>query len=519
VTQAFFFGALFNIVVLMSFAQASNAPYITHGVASGDVTDNSAVIWTRPNKEAYMHLQYGTSLNFTNGVKSQVTLVNQSAELVGNMKLDNLEADTLYYYRVWFSPTGDDTEDYKKNIGSMIGQFRTAPDESSNRNVTLIIGGDLGGHELCRRVGIGYLIFQAMKTLSPDFFIFNGDQIYADLTCPESNKRANFTGWYNIPGNFSAVTNTSEVNWNNISQLHEVYSKHWEYNRSDPHLQRFLQSTSMYSQADDHEVIDNYGGEWTHYWADKYENTKGYPNLIKIGIETFFKFSPIDRNKEDPNRIYRSFNWGKFLDLFLLDAHSYRSRSDLPDTPENNKTLYGKEQLRWLEQGLLNSKAVWKVISSPVPITIPHCFAIKDGLGCDNWATNTTDTKVVNQTYIRERQEFLRYLDKENIKNVIIIATDVHFAANLRIEQDFDGDGDMLIYHEMVSGPLSAAIHEPYPPDPTINAKYLYREAGTFNFGYMEIKETGDQKVHLLYKVVDVNNYIRPNSYLDLLPQ
>jgi phosphodiesterase/alkaline phosphatase D-like protein len=84
---------------------------------------------------------------------------------------------------------------------------------------------------------------------------------------------------------------------------------------------------------------------------NKGQDRIGFPNVVKACIQAFFNFSPLDRNnnnkeEEQPNRIYRSFNWGKDLDLFLLDAHSYRSRSDLDDTPMNNKTLLGKEQLR-----------------------------------------------------------------------------------------------------------------------------------------------------------------------------
>ena len=46
-----------------------------------------------------------------------------------------------------------------------------------------------------------------------------------------------------------------KVNWNNQTQVHDIYLKHWLYNRADPHLQNFLKNTSMYSQWDDHEVL------------------------------------------------------------------------------------------------------------------------------------------------------------------------------------------------------------------------------------------------------------------------
>jgi PhoD-like phosphatase len=103
-----------------------------------------------------------------------------------------------------------------------------------------------------------------------------------------------------MPGAESTVI-SPDVIWNNTGQIHKIYLQHWEYNRADPHLQGFLANTSMYSQADDHEVIDDYGGNWSYYNSTK---RPGYHNLVTSGITTFFNFSPIGKNKEDPTRIY-----------------------------------------------------------------------------------------------------------------------------------------------------------------------------------------------------------------------
>jgi phosphodiesterase/alkaline phosphatase D-like protein len=37
---------------------------ITHGVASGEITNDSAVIWSRSNREAQMHVEYDISSDF-----------------------------------------------------------------------------------------------------------------------------------------------------------------------------------------------------------------------------------------------------------------------------------------------------------------------------------------------------------------------------------------------------------------------------------------------------------------------
>jgi alkaline phosphatase D len=512
----------------------SNKLIITDGIASGDVTDNSAIIWSRANAQSLMHVQYDTTASFSYAKPSKTLLVNKSTDFAGQIKLDSLFPDTLYYYRVWFSLASDNVNTTNSSKGSlsllptsdsMIGNFRTAPNHltsssssTNNRTISFLIGGDLGGQNYCRRDGTGgiqgYPIFSIMQSLSPDFFIFNGDQIYGDNAC-SANGPANVTGWKNIEGNFQSVTD-KKVNWNNQTQLQDIYNKHWEYNRADPNLQNLLHNTSMYSQADDHEVVNDYGGKWS-YWTDSTKNRTGFPNVVKAGIDAFFNFSPIDRNKDEPNRIYRSFHWGKGLDLFLLDNHSYRSRNDLPDTPQNNKTLLGTEQLDWLEQSLLNSTAAWKVISADVPATIPNCF--NKQLGCDNWATNGTSS-TFEKTFTRERSEFLKFLDDHNIKNVVVVATDVHFPTNILVEDDPNHDGDKLIYHELVSGPLSAIPLKANPLDPSINATSKYQENQIFNFGYIKIqKQRSDGKVHLISEIRDEDGLLRPGSNWDISPQ
>jgi alkaline phosphatase D len=513
-------GSLSNIV----FAQNNdndNKLVIIDGIASGDVTDNSAVIWSRAKDRALMHVQYDTDQSFSHA-KSKTLLVDKLTDFAGHIKLDSLSPDIIYYYRVWFSSASDSTNNTTKSLSKrpdyMIGSFRTAPDHLTSKPVSFVIGGDLGGQNYCRRDGTGgiqgYPIFSIMQSLSPDFFIFNGDQIYGDNAC-SINGPSNVTGWTNIEGNFPSVTD-NKVNWNNQTQLQDIYSKHWEYNRADPHLQSLLSNTSMYSQADDHEVVNDYGGKWS-YWTNATKNRTGFPNVVKAGINAFFNFSPIDRNKAEPDRIYRFFHWGKDLDLFLLDMHSYRSRNDLPDTTQNNKTLLGRDQLQWLEQSLLNSTATWKVISADVPATIPNCF--NKQLGCDNWATNGTSA-TFKEKFTRERSDFLRFLDDHNIKNLVVVATDVHFPINILVEDDPNHDGHKLIYHELVSGPLSAIPLKANPLDPTINATSKYQENQLFNFGYIKIQqEKSDGKVHLISEVRDENGLIRPGSNWDIPPQ
>ena len=139
-------------------------------------------------------------------ISQQHPIVNQSTDFTGHVKLKNLRPDSVYYYQVQFS---DPKNTSIVSQRSDIGVFHTAPSSnSSNMNksaISFVVGGDLGGQNYCRRAELssGYPIFAVIKGLSPDFFVFNGDQIYSDYTCT-SNGPTNVTGWHNIPGNYSS---------------------------------------------------------------------------------------------------------------------------------------------------------------------------------------------------------------------------------------------------------------------------------------------------------------------------
>jgi phosphodiesterase/alkaline phosphatase D-like protein len=105
---------------LFIYAQQNTNLFITHGVASGDVTDHSAVIWSRANKQARMHVEYDTNSNFSSSSKSLTitpTNVNETTDFTGHAKINGLRPDTLYYYRVWFTTTPG--QDIKNNDSSI----------------------------------------------------------------------------------------------------------------------------------------------------------------------------------------------------------------------------------------------------------------------------------------------------------------------------------------------------------------------------------------------------------------
>src|SRR5262245_34029142 len=72
---------------------------ITHGVASGDVTDSSAVIWARADSEAILVIEYTTTAAFGDPRLGGQVHVTGETDFTGTVTLTGLHPATRYYYR------------------------------------------------------------------------------------------------------------------------------------------------------------------------------------------------------------------------------------------------------------------------------------------------------------------------------------------------------------------------------------------------------------------------------------
>ena len=274
----------------------------------------------------------------------------------------------------------------------------------------------------------------------------------------------------------------------------------------------------MYVQWDDHELVNDSGANWS-YWRPG--PRRGYPSLVQVGRQAMFLYAPIEPHPEEPYRVYRSFRWGQDLELFLLDARSYRSRNDLADTPDAHKTLLGDAQLAWLKRGVAESAATWKVVSSNVPLSIPTGSRAAV-FGRDGWANGTAPDFSSRTGFERELFDLLAHFDRAGVRNLVFVTTDVHFAAALAYAHDADGDGRPLRFHEFVSGPLSAFSAPAVGQDrldPSLRPRLVYAEGELTNFGFIRVYEGADGVGRLGAEVRGEDGLLRPGSRVELVAE
>jgi alkaline phosphatase D len=469
------------------------------GIASGEVTPTTALVWARASGPARMFVDLSTNSAFRRARRHRGGTAKREDDYALTLRLRRLQPATRYHYRAWFAELGAQ----RARSRPLRGTFKTAPAPSQSRPLRFVFGGDVGSGGYCRHAQYGFPIFHYMNTVRPDVLVALGDFIYGDSDCPPEGP----DGWKNLPGTFPEIDDPS-VDWTDLRRLQEIYFEHWRYARADRQLAALLAKTPMYAIWDDHEVMNDFGARWSRP-NSQYEARAGYRNLVTAGRRALFAYGVLRRRKNDPNRLYRSFRWGKDLHLVITDTRSYRSRNEMRDGA--GKTMLGSAQLAWLKKTLSSSNATWKVIASSIPISVPTGSA---EFGRDGWADGET-----GNGFERELLDLLRYLDGRNVRNVVVITADLHFAQATRNSQDYDGDGDAFVFHEFAAGPLNARVSVPSWLDPTTNPQSLYGEGAFFNFGSFRIVPQGKgKKAQFRAETYDSFGRPKPKSLVVLPP-
>ena len=405
----------------------NNPVLFEQGVASGDVTDASAVLWTRANHAAVLKLEVSSNPSFAlPHAFAQAAFALPGQDFTVKVTATGLDPDTPYFYRWRFGNTVSET-----------GEFRTAPIATTVASARFAFTGDSDGTLLG---GVPFFnnfeALDAARAEGLDFFVYLGDQIYSD-----SFVRG-------LAGMGPAVT------------LDE-YRDTWKVNRGFAALRDLLKATSVFTIWDDHEVVNDYDGQTVdpaRYAAGRQAYFEYLPNT-----ETGF---PSDAScAGDP--LFQVFHWGSEIDLITIDERSCRSAdveaacagdlaptlapairvlAGLPASPppgclsaifDPARTFLGPVQKQLFKDTLLASTAKFKFVINELPIQ--QFFA----LPYDRW-----------EGYGAERNEILNFIRDNDIGNVIFLATDIH--ANLANDVFIDIFSDpQPIANEFVTGPIA----------------------------------------------------------------
>jgi alkaline phosphatase D len=410
------------LVVAASAAAKGGVPGFPLGVAAGEIMPTSAKLWARAPKAGQVTLELLPPGAGTKGTPIRVYSLTARAanDLTVQRVVTGLRPATRYRYRF-----------HQRNVTSVYGFFETAPPPSATATVRFAISGDADatpGHSGAPGFN-RFQVYGRMAAERNDFNINLGDTIYSD----------------------------SELGGDPALTVPAKWAK-YRLGLGLPNLRGLRASTGLYSHWDDHEFVNDFS---------RPEHGEA---VYRAGVKAFTDYAPVTYSPA--NGLYRTFRWGKNLELFFLDERSFRSAKanaacggDLaPTAPQAvrdafatllpalakpvppscldtiddpDRTMIGARQLKAFARAIGTSTATFKVIVNEVPLQQFY------QLPYDRW-----------EGYSADRARLLDAV--ASVRNVVVLTTDTH--ADLIGEvrhQTLEGAPVGTGIWEVVTGPVA----------------------------------------------------------------
>lgn len=429
--------------------RAQTRPVLTHGIQSGDVAHDGAVIWGRADRDAEMLVEWSTSDSFRDARSVPGLPVGAPTDNTGKMVLTGLPSDQDIFYKVTFADLSDGTRSEP-----LVGHFRTAPNAS--RDVSFVWSGDTAGQGW----GIdesrgGMKTYATMLGHRPDFFLHSGDTVYADGPLKAEVELDDGTLWRNV---------LTEAKSKVAETLDEYRGQHL-YNLMDSNVRAFNAEVPIIAQWDDHEVTNNWYPDEILNSDDRY-TVKSARLLAAHAGRAFHEMLPTRQSLSEPRRIYRKVAYGPLLDVFVIDLRTYRG-DNTANTEESGAPFLGAEQLAWLKREMTNSTATWKVIASDMPIGM----MVRDGETAMENGANGDGPVRGREADIAAVLSFIKH---GGITNTVWLTADVHYTAAHHYSPDRAVFQNFEPFWEFVSGPLHAGTFGPSEYDNTFGPEVRF---------------------------------------------
>lgn len=388
-------GALADLQPQLNAQEAAAARQAT-GVKVGEVSDTSAIVWMRhtrhaehnakgrsfprenraailpadvriedlrgacPGAAGRVRVRYGTNADLAGAKATDWQQVTAERDFTHQFPLTELQPATIYYYAAEASdPAGREAEQ------PLRGQFQTAPAAADFADVTFTVVTCKMYRDLDH--ADGFHIYPAMAQLRPHFHVPTGDTVYYD---------------------------SDDIRANTI----ELARHHWHRMYALPRHRDFLLRVPGYWEKDDHDTYHD------DCWPSQQTKTM-LPFTFEEGLRVYREQTPMGRLP------YRTFRWGKGVQIWLVEGRDFRSPNNMKDGP--NKSIWGAEQKKWLKDSLLASDAVFKVLISPTPLVGPDR---------KNKADNHS-----NEAFRHEGDEIRSFLQKHLAERCVTICGDRHW--------------------------------------------------------------------------------------------
>ena len=281
--------------------------------------------------------------------------VDAQRDYTATFALAGLRPGTRYEVQVEGRP-----DDLSPFVSTVLGEFVTAPDAKASAPVSFCVMTCQQYEDRDRPDG--FAIYPAMQVLRPDFFVNTGDAVYYDH------------------GPVHALNA-------------DLARYHWARVFSWATLREFHRQAGSYFMKDDHDVLTN----------DSAPGASTGNFTFEEGLRVFHEQTGLTQPP------YRTVRWGRDLQVWFVEGRDFRSPEGTPANAPH--TIWGAEQIAWLERTMAESDATFRILITPTPMVGPD-RPQKD----DNYA---------NAGFRDEGTRLRAFLGAQ--KNLVVITGDRHW--------------------------------------------------------------------------------------------
>lgn len=397
---------LLILAIAACLVQPLNAQWVTHGPVTGAVTDNSCKVYVRTTNASSIQLLLSETENFQPSV-SYYANTTSAADFSAILQLSSLLSNTKYFLKVLVNGKEDVVR----------GSFRTFPAVGQQGDFTFVTGS-------CQETE-NMKVFDAMPKCNPYFMMHTGDFTYPD---------------------YMIARNYADSHWGIDSSYRRRYN--------EKVMKEMLYQVPIDYVFDDDDYVGAGAGRYHINGFDvRVEKGHSYyrmpsdsfpPHWRRNVIKGYADYFPHYDMPDTSEGIYHSFKFGN-AEIFVLDRNSAK---DFPDgacykydsikkrwrfDPDSTLVLFGKKQMDWLKKSLLASTADWKFIVSGVPLNGACEKLIKAGIKIQQlrWKDWHGFQLALGFSrywagYPHERNDFMDFVKKNNLKNILVISGDTH---------------------------------------------------------------------------------------------
>ena len=371
----------------------------TLGVASGDPTDQSVILWTRlavdslngggmPAQDIEVLWEVSSTDTFDDIVSSGLATAEERFGHAVHIDVPLSTGESIVFYRFRIG-------DYV----SPIGKTRLSSPSGSTTPIKVAAVS-------CQNYTDGfYNAYADLVEQSPDLVTFLGDYIY------ESGV-----------GTLDATT----VRLHNSDEIKDLvaYRNRYALYRSDPLLQAAHAECPWVITWDDHEVENNYANLTPQDSAD----AEGHAARRAVAYQAWWEHMPVRLSPptDESLTIYRQFSWGDLLNLLVVDGRQYRDDQACGDAVLSTqpacdealdpaRTMLGAEQEKWFSENINDTTKVWNVMANQTVMTDIRLGAAV--LNYDQW-----------DGYAPDRNRILSDVVDQGVENFVVLTGDIHLA-------------------------------------------------------------------------------------------